>query len=217
MNRGAGVATGVAAGYLMGRTKKMRLAMMVAAAGLSGRLAGKPGEVVRRGADQLGVSGAAKGLAGSTGGDLKSAFKSAAATLATKRIDALSERVAGGTSHVREDEDEGEDQERAEQEDRSEPEQDERAPSRDNKRGQGKSSARSAKADRAEKADESQDEGEDEESESYRPVARRRSSANEDDDDADEDQSGKAHQHSTRSSTRTRSRATTTTQRRTRR
>lgn len=209
MNRGTGVAAGVAAGYLMGRTKKMRLAMMVAAAGLTGRLAKKPGEVVRRGADQLGVSGAAEGLAGTMGGDLATAVKSAAASMATKRIDALSERMSGGPSRVGEDEDQ------------DESEQDERAPAADEKQPREKSSARAGKAEKAEKADEeseSEDTDEGADDESYRPVTRRRASAHEDDeeDDAEDGGAKQAHRRSTRSSTRTRSRATTT-QRRTRR
>ena len=36
MKGGTRVAAGVAAGYLMGRTKKMRLALMIAAAGMTG-------------------------------------------------------------------------------------------------------------------------------------------------------------------------------------
>ncbi|HET9169989.1 MAG TPA: gas vesicle protein GvpK [Actinospica sp.] len=70
MSAGIGVAAGVAAGYLMGRARKMRLAMMIARAGLAGRLGDRSGELLRRGAAQFGVSEAAEGLKGAIGGDL---------------------------------------------------------------------------------------------------------------------------------------------------
>ncbi len=93
MKGGTRVAAGVAAGYLMGRTKKMKLALMVTAAGVTGSLAKSPGELVRRGAAGLGASGAVEGLVSSVRGELKSA----AASAATRRIDALSERLSGGS------------------------------------------------------------------------------------------------------------------------
>ena len=211
MNRGTGVAASVAAGYLMGRTKKMRLAMMVAAAGLTGRLANKPAEVVRRGAEQLGVSDAAKGITGAAGGNLKTMVKTAAAGMATRRIDALSERVSGGPPKGETDADEKQDKESA----KAEGESDER----EARSGTGQADKASAKAstkDESEAAADEAAEDRDDGSKPYKPVSRRRS-AGANDDDRDEDE-GTHRRTPTRGASRTRSRANpSTTQRRTRR
>src|SRR5437868_2921175 len=93
MNGGTRVAAGVAAGYLMGRTKKMKLALMVTAAGITGSLAKSPGELARRAVGGLGASEPVEGLIGTVRGELKSA----AAAAATRRIDALTNRLSGSS------------------------------------------------------------------------------------------------------------------------
>lgn len=46
MKIGPGLAAGVAAGYVLGRTKKMRMAMTIAAVGLTGKFGVRPSELV---------------------------------------------------------------------------------------------------------------------------------------------------------------------------
>ncbi len=166
MKGGTRVAAGVAAGYLMGRTKKMKLALMVTAAGVTGSLAKSPGELVRRGAAGLGASGAVEGLVSSVRGELKSA----AASAATRRIDALSERLSvgsGGSGGSGGDEEEtsrgrrDEETEDTERDSDTEPES-ETEPENEAERDEGDRPRGGRKA---------------EEPESYRPVRRRSSAA----------------------------------------
>src|SRR5579884_2996499 len=116
MKGGTRVAAGVAAGYLMGRTKKMKLALMVTAAGITGSLAKSPGGLARRAIGELGASGPVENLMGTVRG----ALKSAATAAATRRIDALTERLSG-SSGADESEQESEPEQESEQD--SEPEQ----------------------------------------------------------------------------------------------
>ncbi len=81
MNAGQ-VAAGAAGGYLLGRFRKMRLALTVAAAVAQRRLRSQTGEEGR-------------------GGALVAAGRAAALAAATRRIEALSERMAERTSALR--------------------------------------------------------------------------------------------------------------------
>lgn len=92
MKPGARVAAGVGAGYLLGRTRKLRLAFMVAAAGATGAFEGK-GALLRKGLAQLGSSPELSKI-NSTREHLVDAAKSAAVNAATSRMDALTERLA---------------------------------------------------------------------------------------------------------------------------
>lgn len=89
---GARVAVGIGLGYLLGRTRKMRLALMVAAAGLSGN-AGSPRALVQQGLKQLASSPELSKIAETARGELLDAAKSAAIGVATSRIDSLSDRL----------------------------------------------------------------------------------------------------------------------------
>lgn len=89
---GARVAVGIGLGYLLGRTRKMRLALMVAAAGLSGN-AGSPRALVQQGLKQLASSPELSKIAETALGELLDAAKSAAIGVATSRIDSLSDRL----------------------------------------------------------------------------------------------------------------------------
>lgn len=93
MKPGARVAAGVGAGYLLGRTRKMRLAFMVAAAGATGAFEGKVVPLLRKGLAQLGSSPELSKI-NTTREHLVDAAKSAAVTAATSRMNALSERLA---------------------------------------------------------------------------------------------------------------------------
>ena len=118
---------GLAAGYLLGRTHKTRLAITLAAAAAIGRLGLRPSERLERRLEGLASSEVGK-IAEAARGELFDAVKEAATTAATSRIDALTERVTSALPGVedahREDEDEEEDTHR-EDEDEEEDEEEE--------------------------------------------------------------------------------------------
>ncbi|TDP94097.1 hypothetical protein EV186_106491 [Labedaea rhizosphaerae] len=96
MKTGARIAVGVGIGYLLGRTKKMRLALMLGAAGAAGRSGTSPGALVRGGLKQLGSVPEFSKLTEMAREELLSAAKSAAVSAASQRIDLLSERIQEG-------------------------------------------------------------------------------------------------------------------------
>ena len=96
MKGGARIAVGVGIGYMLGRTHKMRLALMLAGAGLSGRLPGTPQEVIKRGVSALGSSPELSKITESVRGELLGAARAAAVTAASNQIDSLNERLQQG-------------------------------------------------------------------------------------------------------------------------
>ncbi|MBX4168781.1 hypothetical protein HBA53_14860 [Rhodococcus pyridinivorans] len=108
MKPGARVALGVGIGYFLGRTKKMRVAMMLAGAGMTGKLPSNPQELLQRSASMLGSSPEISKITESVRGELMHAARAAAVTAASNRIDALNERLqsrasGGGRSEEPED------------------------------------------------------------------------------------------------------------------
>lgn len=93
MKSGARVAIGIAAGYLLGRTRKMRLALMIAAAGATGARGGSPGALLKRGLGQLSSVPEVAKLTETAKNELLDAAKAAAVSAATKRVTALSGRM----------------------------------------------------------------------------------------------------------------------------
>ncbi|MGE5136442.1 MAG: hypothetical protein ACM32E_26555 [Gemmatimonadota bacterium] len=101
MKSGTRVAVAVGAGYLLGRRRKMRMAMMLSGAAMAGGLGGGiPGQLLRRGtkllgsADVLGkVSPELGEVTGLIGGELLPVGKAAAKAAVSSRINALSDRV----------------------------------------------------------------------------------------------------------------------------
>ncbi|MBV9594664.1 MAG: hypothetical protein JO147_12825 [Actinobacteria bacterium] len=88
------MALGIAGGYLLGRTKKMKLALMVG--GLAaGRVAGGPGQLVAQATKLLGQSPEFSRLTEEVRGRLLEAGKAAAVTVATRQVEALTERLVG--------------------------------------------------------------------------------------------------------------------------
>jgi hypothetical protein len=88
------VALGIAGGYLLGRTKKMKLALMVG--GLAaGRKAGGPGQLLAQGTKLLGQSPELTRLTDEIRGRLLDAGKAAAVAVATRQVEAITERVVG--------------------------------------------------------------------------------------------------------------------------
>lgn len=116
MKGGARVAMGVGVGYLLGRTRKMRLALMVAAAGATGTLGGSPRELLQRGLKQLSSSPELGKITESVRGELLDAAKAAAVTAASSRIESLSDRIGSGGVSGRSAEESDEEQKEPEQE-----------------------------------------------------------------------------------------------------
>ncbi|HZA09831.1 hypothetical protein [Mycobacterium sp.] len=101
---GAKVAAAVGAGYLLGRTRKMRLAMMLAAAGITGKFPARPTDLVAHGLKSLGASAELSELTEQLRGEVLNAARAAALTAATHQVDALNNRLQGATGTVDADE-----------------------------------------------------------------------------------------------------------------
>lgn len=93
MKCGARIALGVGVGYLLGRQHKMRLAMMLAAAGATGKLGGGSRELLTQGMERLSSSPELSKLTESVRGELVDTVKSAALHAATSRVESLNQRL----------------------------------------------------------------------------------------------------------------------------
>jgi hypothetical protein len=89
---GARVALGVIGGYFLGRTKKMKLAMMLGGMA-AGRKAGGPGELLRTGTKLLNSSPELARLTDEVRGRLLEAGKGAALAVAARQVESLTDRV----------------------------------------------------------------------------------------------------------------------------
>lgn len=92
MKCGARVALGVIGGYFLGRTKKMKLAMMLGGMA-AGRRAGGPGELLRTGSKLLNSSPELARLTDEVRGRLLEAGKGAALAVAARQVESLTDRV----------------------------------------------------------------------------------------------------------------------------
>ncbi|MEW2332067.1 hypothetical protein AB0880_30235 [Micromonospora chersina] len=99
MKSGARVALAVGFGYLLGRRKKMRTALTLAAAVAAGRASQRPGGLKQLGTDLLNVP--QLGGLGKLGAPLATAGKAAATAAAGSGIDALSGKLRGGADALR--------------------------------------------------------------------------------------------------------------------
>ncbi|MDQ0380509.1 hypothetical protein [Amycolatopsis thermophila] len=185
MKAGARVAAAVAAGYLLGRTKKMRLALMIAAAGATGKANLSPGKLLQNGLSQLGSSPELGKLADLARDELLGAAKAAAVTAASSRIESLSDRLQeggpllSGKSRGKDGEQEAEPDEDtyAEEETEEESPEEEEEPQRPARRRAARGGRRRAEPEESEdtgsdegESDEAQsDEGESDESEEAEP------------------------------------------------
>jgi hypothetical protein len=104
MSNGAKVALAVGAGYLLGRTRKGRLALMLAASGITGKFPARPADLVAHGLKSLGGSEQLGQLTEQLRGDVLGAARSAAFTAVTNHVDSLNDRLQGVTSVVGADE-----------------------------------------------------------------------------------------------------------------
>src|SRR5262245_20677992 len=100
MVNGAKVALAVGAGYFLGRTRKMRIALMLAAAGLTGKFPTTPTALAAQGLKSLGATADVNQLSQQLRGEVLNAAKAAALAAATKQVDSLNERLQGVTSAV---------------------------------------------------------------------------------------------------------------------
>ncbi|MCO5972535.1 hypothetical protein [Actinoallomurus soli] len=100
MKDGLRIALAVGAGYLMGRRRKMKLALTLAAAGASGRIAKNPASLVKQGTNLLNTSPEVKNLTDAVRGRLIEVGKAAAVTAASSQIDALSDRLQRRTESL---------------------------------------------------------------------------------------------------------------------
>jgi hypothetical protein len=95
VSNGAKVALAVGAGYFLGRTRKMRIAMMLAAAGITGKFPAMPASLVANGLKSLGASDQLHDLTDQLRGEVLNAAKAATLAAATHRVDALNDRLQG--------------------------------------------------------------------------------------------------------------------------
>src|SRR5688500_4399331 len=92
MKCGVRVALGVAGGYFLGRTRKMKLAMMMAGMA-AGRRAGGPGGLLAQGEKLLSASPELSRLTDEVRGRLLDAGKGAALAIAARQVESLTDRV----------------------------------------------------------------------------------------------------------------------------
>jgi hypothetical protein len=84
----------MAGGYFLGRTRKMKLALMLGGM-IAGRQAGGPGELLAQGSKLVSSSPELSRLVGDVRGRLLDAGKDAALAVATRQVESWADRVAG--------------------------------------------------------------------------------------------------------------------------
>src|SRR6187455_3245486 len=105
------IAVGVASGYLLGRTKKLKLAFTVASLLAGQRMATNPASLMAQGSKLVDQSPELQKLQKQLTGKLMEAAKAAALTTATSRLELLSATLRdAGPSDEEEDEDAGYDE-----------------------------------------------------------------------------------------------------------
>lgn len=93
MKAGPRIATAVAIGYALGRTRKMKLAIAIGSMMAGRRLATHPGELLERGVHQLASSPQVGKLTGEVRTQLLEALKAAALAAASNKIDSLGDTL----------------------------------------------------------------------------------------------------------------------------
>ncbi|MFG3705722.1 hypothetical protein ACGF7U_13450 [Micromonospora sp. NPDC047670] len=100
MNSGARIGLAVGFGYLLGRRRKLRTALTLAAAVAAGRASREPGGLLKAGGNLLQSSPHLTHL-GRLGGPLAAASKAAATAAAGSGIDAISGKLRGSADALR--------------------------------------------------------------------------------------------------------------------
>ena len=88
------MALGMAGGYFLGRTRKMKLALMLGGM-MAGRQAGGPGELLAQGSKLVSSSPELSRLVDDMRGRLLDAGKDAALAMATRQVESWADRVVG--------------------------------------------------------------------------------------------------------------------------
>src|SRR6476659_8044687 len=111
------IAVGVAAGYLLGRTKKLRLAITVGSMLAGQRIATNPVGMLKQASELIEKNPELARLQQRITGELFEAARTAALNSATDRVDALNDRIVNGKVV---DDDEAEDEPEDEYDDEAE-------------------------------------------------------------------------------------------------
>ncbi|MFE3230106.1 hypothetical protein [Nocardia sp. NPDC059228] len=98
MKGGTRIALGAGIGYVLGRRRKMRFALSLAAAAMVRRNTGMTGELLERGTSLLKSSPELAQLTDTVRGELLGAVRSAAVTATSNRLDALNTRLQQGST-----------------------------------------------------------------------------------------------------------------------
>ncbi|RZU71966.1 hypothetical protein EV384_0300 [Micromonospora kangleipakensis] len=122
MKSGTRVALAVGFGYLLGRRRKLRTALTLAAAVAAGRASQNPGGLLKYGTDLLNSSTQLGNLS-KLGAPLATAGKAAATAAAGSGIDALSGKLRGSADALRRKSGGGQPEEDAAVEERSAPDE----------------------------------------------------------------------------------------------
>jgi hypothetical protein len=101
VKRGARLALGVAGSYFLGRNKKMKLVLALTGVA-TGRRVGGPGQLLAQGTKLLGQSPEVARLTDELRGRLLQAGKGAAVAIATRQVEALTERVVNRVGNLTE-------------------------------------------------------------------------------------------------------------------
>lgn len=117
------LALAVAAGYLLGRRHKLRLALTLALAGATGRLGAARGNLLEQAMKVLGSSPELEKIAESVRSGLLDAGKAAAVTAASRQINALSSRLSERATAPLDAVGLGEEEEEESEEEEEEPEE----------------------------------------------------------------------------------------------
>lgn len=121
MQNGKVIAAGVALGYLLGRTKKMKLALMLGAAAMGSRLDMK--SLASKGTALLEASPGAQRLVSEVRDRVGESGKAAVGAMASKGMDALSDTLERRTERMRGDGARPDDEAEAEAEEPAEPDE----------------------------------------------------------------------------------------------
>jgi hypothetical protein len=97
MKDGVRIGMAVGLGYLLGRTRKGRMALMLVGVGMTGRAAKNPAALVKQGIDVLGSSPEVKTLTETVRGRLVEAGKAAAMSAVSSRVDTLTGKIEDRT------------------------------------------------------------------------------------------------------------------------
>ncbi|WP_156056425.1 hypothetical protein [Streptosporangium roseum] len=165
---GAQIALAVGAGYLLGRNRRLRMAIALAAAGATGRLGASGSDLVQQALKKLGTIPELEKIVDSVRGELFEVGKAAAKAAATKQVDTLTSKLHERADMLRTT---GKPEEAEEEEE----EEQEPAPKR---RGRQAGKAREEEPEEEEEEEDlEEEEPEEEEEEEPEPAPRRRPSA----------------------------------------